>query len=72
MSNNKGKDRAVYSRIKPGSGDIMSEVAKEFSIDGERKNVSSSEGISKNVRRSAESQMSGVPVYTKKEPKINK
>jgi hypothetical protein len=67
MSKSNVKNRPAFPKIKFGSDNIRSEAAKEFGNDGERKNVSSAEGISKNVRISAEGQMSGVPTYTKKQ-----
>jgi hypothetical protein len=66
MSKDKDSNKQVFPRI-PRADNIRSEAAKEFGIDGERKNVFSNEGIGKNARLSAESQMSGVPIYTKKE-----
>jgi hypothetical protein len=65
MSRNK-TTRPADPLIKPGADNIKSEAAKEFGIDGERKNVSSDKGIDKNTRMSVEAQMSGVPIYTKK------
>lgn len=67
MSKNNGNNNPVFPRIDPFTDNIRSEAAKEFGIDGLKND--SREGISKNVRRSAESQMSGVPIYTKKQPK---
>jgi hypothetical protein len=66
MSKNNDNNKPDFPRIKFGADNIRSEVAKEFGIDGERKNVSSQNGVSKNERISAEGQMSGVPIYTKK------
>jgi hypothetical protein len=67
MSRNKDNNSYVFPRIDPFADNIRSEAAKEFGIDGPKKN--GHEGVSKNVRRSAESQMSGVPVYTKQRKK---
>jgi hypothetical protein len=67
MSKSNDNNKPVFPRIEFGADNIRSEVAKEFGIDGERKNVTSKKGISKNARISAEGQMSGVPVYTKSE-----
>ena len=68
MSND--KERPVFPRVKPGTPNFGSEVAKEFGYKGERKVISSSEGTTKDDLISVESQMSGVPVYTRK--KTNK
>ncbi len=65
MSKN-DKNRPSGQPARPGADNIRSEAAKEFAINGGRKNVSSKKGIDKNTRLSAEAQMSGVPVYTKK------
>lgn len=59
-------NKPVFPRVKPIADNIKSEAAKEFGINGERGNISSHKGIDNNTRLSAEAQMSGVPVYTKK------
>lgn len=69
MSEHKGKDKTLFPRIDPDSDNIRSEVAKDFGISGERKNISTDDGASNYLRMSVESQMSGVPVYTKKDKK---
>lgn len=66
MSKN-NKNKTVFPHIGAGCDNFRSEVAKEFGLKGERENIKSPEGIDKNMRVSAESQMSGVPIYTKKE-----
>jgi hypothetical protein len=64
---NSDKDKPVFPHIKPGSDNFRSEVAKEFGWKGERKVIPSSEGIGKYNIISVEAQMSGVPIYTRKE-----
>ena len=68
MSKNNGGNSPVFPRIDPFADNIKSEAAKELSINRPENN-DSHEGITKNVRRSAESQMSGVPIYTKHQRK---
>jgi len=67
MSKKNSNSSDVFPRMDPFADNIKSEAAKEFGIDGPKKN--DREGISQSVRRSAESQMSGVPVYTKQRKK---
>lgn len=69
MTSNNNKDKPVFPQLKPHADNFASEVAKEFGNDGRTKNVFSPDGVDKNTRMSVESQMSGVPIYTKSENK---
>ncbi len=66
MSNNRDKDKPVFPHVDPKAGNFTSEIAKEFGLKAPKGPVQSDEGINKNMRMSVESQMTGLPIYTKK------
>ena len=67
MSNKNDKDKPVFPHVDPKAGNFTSEIAKEFGLKVPIGPIASDEGISKNVRMSVESQLTGLPIYTKKE-----
>jgi hypothetical protein len=66
MSNNRGKNKPVFPHVDPKAGNFRSEIAKEFGLKAPIGSEASDKGISKNVRMSVESQMTGLPIYIKK------